>query len=846
MADVAQLGFSADTSALKDAKSSLEALVPAAEKVDKANDNAAASFAKLDASADKLAAAAAGLITASDRLNKVLMAQGDAANVAAAGTTKAVASINFAAAATVKYQSAASNLTVSYGKIASAATGMATNINATEAATTRAVVGLVDYNQHLLDYDAHVDRAAMETRGLSGDFIMATGSLNSLDAALVRANSAVYGLGDGTGAAVSQLNNMNTAVTKAVMGTQDYNAHVLAFRNRTQEAGTAMKFAAHESLNFTRQLSDIGVTLAMGMNPFMIAIQQGPQLLDILQQKAGQTGTSIGTVFRAAGVAIWGAIAPLLPLIIGIGVAVGTVAAVWGLATRSINEGNDDIIKGLGLTKEQLEKVKASGVDTAVTMGDSFKAFFSVIGNRLYEAFEPQFKAVSSGWKSLLDSTASGLKFIVEAMVGYFTGGYRAVLATWSMLPGALGDIGIQAVNFVIKDVEWMINKSIGGLNTLIGYANTAASSLGFDVKLGVVAPVKFDQLNNGFKGQASKTGQAAGAAFAAGVVDGVKSVDKFLDDVTKNAIARRQKAILDAAGDPTKGSATKDKTNKPKEEKYDPDLDPVVQALKLQNELFELGKKGALELADAEKINGPMFKGMVDQINAQMDAYLAKMKAAVDATKDVAKSFTHDFVNGVRQGQSVFEAFGNAVTNVLNKIIDKMLDSALDGLFSGSSGGGLIGTIGSLLNGGSSVTATDYSGLSMGASGILNNTPIAMNAKGNAFSNGIVTAPTLFSFANGTALGQMGEAGPEAIMPLSRGPDGSLGVQMVGGGNSASASPQRVELVVRAEEGEMFRPTVEAIAQDKSVEVTQAGISAYDDQLPTRVQGIASDERAR
>lgn len=61
--------------------------------------------------------------------------------------------------------------------------------------------------------------------------------------------------------------------------------------------------------------------------------------------------------------------------------------------------------------------------------------------------------------------------------------------------------------------------------------------------------------------------------------------------------------------------------------------------------------------------------------------------------------------------------------------------------------------------------------------------------AKGGAFSQGkvmpfakggIVGAPTTFPMRSG--IGLMGEAGPEAIMPLARGPDGRLGVQSAGG----------------------------------------------------------------
>jgi phage-related minor tail protein len=56
--------------------------------------------------------------------------------------------------------------------------------------------------------------------------------------------------------------------------------------------------------------------------------------------------------------------------------------------------------------------------------------------------------------------------------------------------------------------------------------------------------------------------------------------------------------------------------------------------------------------------------------------------------------------------------------------------------------------------------------------------------AAGGVFTNRIIDSPTHFRFASGSSFapGLMGEAGPEAIMPLTRGSDGRLGVSALGG----------------------------------------------------------------
>lgn len=60
--------------------------------------------------------------------------------------------------------------------------------------------------------------------------------------------------------------------------------------------------------------------------------------------------------------------------------------------------------------------------------------------------------------------------------------------------------------------------------------------------------------------------------------------------------------------------------------------------------------------------------------------------------------------------------------------------------------------------------------------------------------SGGVVDKPTFFSYAGGR-MGLMGEAGPEAIMPLTRGPDGKLGVRSQGSNGGGTVMHLNVQV---------------------------------------------------
>lgn len=91
--------------------------------------------------------------------------------------------------------------------------------------------------------------------------------------------------------------------------------------------------------------------------------------------------------------------------------------------------------------------------------------------------------------------------------------------------------------------------------------------------------------------------------------------------------------------------------------------------------------------------------------------------------------------------------------------------------------------------------------------------------AKGGSFSQGrvmpfanggVVTGPVTFPMRGG--MGLMGEAGPEAIMPLARGPDGKLGVRSSGG-----AAPVQVVMNVSTPDAQSFQRSQGQIAAQMS-----------------------------
>ncbi|MDP3257599.1 MAG: phage tail tape measure protein [Bosea sp. (in: a-proteobacteria)] len=142
-------------------------------------------------------------------------------------------------------------------------------------------------------------------------------------------------------------------------------------------------------------------------------------------------------------------------------------------------------------------------------------------------------------------------------------------------------------------------------------------------------------------------------------------------------------------------------------------------------------------------------------------------------------RSITNAFAKGIVEGkrfEDVLRSVGRSITETLLKSALKPLQSSLSNLL----GTGLKGLTGL------------FGGVGLGGGGAA---PVAPFADG-----GVIASPAYFPLGRG--LGLMGERGAEAILPLSRGADGKLGVRS----SAETRRPLNVVVQVSTPDADSFR----------------------------------------
>lgn len=259
-----------------------------------------------------------------------------------------------------------------------------------------------------------------------------------------------------------------------------------------------------------------------------------------------------------------------------------------------------------------------------------------------------------------------------------------------------------------------------------------------------------------------------------------------------------------------------------------DKEFGPRVAALAKQNQ--EATEQIRQNYADLENAQG-------DWTNGARSAFQNYLDSAKDVAGQTKSLFTNAFssmedsiVNFAITGKGSFGDFTKSVLADMARIATRTAASeGLSALF-----GLAASAAGSYFGGTSSAGSTqagysgDLSGFTPGsiqAKGGAWSGGVQMFAKGGAFTNSILNQPTPFGMAGGD-IGVAGEAGPEAIMPLTRTAGGQLGVRALTGGGGGTAISINAPVTV--------------VTQDRSSEGMQIDQQALSKSLQSQMQVVA------
>lgn len=241
------------------------------------------------------------------------------------------------------------------------------------------------------------------------------------------------------------------------------------------------------------------------------------------------------------------------------------------------------------------------------------------------------------------------------------------------------------------------------------------------------------------------------------------------------------------------------------------------------QTEGFQEAARAAAEHSRVLRDNANAMLGLREGFNAYVDQLGSMREAASSLATDGLNKVGDSIIELATTGAMNFKAFALDIIKMTMKMIIqqfvlKAIMSALG--FLGNSGGG---------TGVPAISGDFYKSMPVGNFvGSANGNVFAANGIVPYAMGGIVDRPTLFPFAKG--IGLMGEAGPEAILPLQRGANGKLGVAGGGGSTTINVSVDAKGSNVEGDGGkgnQLARVIAAAVQQEMIKQKRPGGILA-------------------
>jgi hypothetical protein len=373
---------------------------------------------------------------------------------------------------------------------------------------------------------------------------------------------------------------------------------------------------------------------------------------------------------------------------------------------------------------------------------------------------------------------------------------------TFAAVAHAAGTSGSQVSGFFHE--AFLETAQVGVSAAQVILAAFAAMVKGVHSLLGNLPAIALGVINPSLAGLAGQGVANAGGDALAQFKKTFGDVGNFIHVSLPSAInsardARLQKQADALISDRSPGKAGRSGAARAAQDASDATKDWLANLDELLNKQQDVSDllKGQKPLVESTSDAEAVFKTQIDGVEAAVQKLADTFKARQDTLMHFADEFggaIADVVSGTKSLQQAFSDLARSVIAELVQMTVKMLlfraiSSAFPSVFGPTSGGGIFGSAkGNVFSGGNVV-------------------PFALG--------GVVNGPTMFPM-NGGRTGLMGEAGPEAVMPLTRDSQGRLGVRAAN-----SNAPAIVEIhVVR---GELFEQVVGQISGNVAVKVVQA-----------------------
>lgn len=518
-----------------------------------------------------------------------------------------------------------------------------------------------DNEQLVLSISADVRQIQRQLKGLVGQTQRDTKAIESAFGGIDKAASGAFN---------NVAANSNRAFTTAEQGARRYQ--------------NAMRSSTVQTSNLAAQLNDIGVQLAGGQSPFLIALQQGTQINQAL-------GSGVGA--RGAVSALAGAFTSLLNP-----VSLATIAII-GLGGEAIQYFTTLLSSG-EKSAEVLEKQAELIRNIAKEWGDTIPAIREY-ADELERA--QKIAALQQGAQIINEQTLEDVKTsIKDASVevsnlvnelqtaGEESDVILALQQAFNEFTSAANDgsLKLEDVQRVQDALSAAINSS--GIPSLDSFRkmfdNLSASAL--------AAAGSVQKLN-------AETGAATTALYPSqGAYGGVeRSADGNIQNggfmTPENGPTPERRPLIELEGLPGRKSG---KTRDAAAEKIKREKEAVVELiaqLQFEHDMIgatdvERAKANALRQAGAVATEEQRAKiaELVEQTYAEREAILASKDAMLEL-QDASRDVLQGIVSDLRDGKNGADILANA----LDRVASRLLDSAFDSLFSGGLGkGGVFG----------------------------------------------------------------------------------------------------------------------------------------------------------